>query len=369
MKKLLALLFVMLIASCGGGSSPAGGNGAGPGDSLIRYQGSWRGYRFSSTGPTPPATLTLQAVPGQASISTQAVARVEVQLGQAAPVVLAAANSTDSAGRPQYVFDFGQLTDATRCSGSALQIGITVVDVTGFAYTKKVATCTTSDFNFGAFSDYGTTPAQFSYTATAPISAFITRNSPTGYVDTLLPTAQTSFSAALPSVEGDALMLVTNRPLPAGSRVQSRIEGGGGAFAQTTLAAAYDLGQPFLTLLCCGPRPAGTGSVDVELRIQGFSTVNPYPPDATYTYRFAISDPATGAVVGSQSGTTYGTAFFPLQVRRGHVIEMDVTPNDPRASVQSGVRLGPAGSGGDSATAFSNEPGTPARFKVFCCSP
>jgi hypothetical protein len=37
--------------------------------------------------------------------------------------------------------------------------------------------------------------------------------------------------------------------------------------------------------------------------------VQPYPPEATYTYSFRITDPATGVVVGSQTGTTYGTAF------------------------------------------------------------
>lgn len=373
MKNLLALLAAMMIASCGGGSSPAGGDGAGSSDPLVRYQGSWRGHRFSSTGPTPPATLTLQALPGQTAISTHPVARVEVQLGQAAPVVLTAANAVDAAGRPQYVFDFGQLAEVPNCSGSfpTLQAAITVVDVTGFTYTKKIATCASGTIDFGAFSDYGTTPAQFSYTATAPITAFITRNSPDGYIDTLVPTSQTSFSATLPSVDADTLLLTTNPnlPLPAGTRVQSRIDGGGGAFAQSTVVAAPNSVQPFVALGCCGPRPAGSGSVDIELRIEGFSSVNPYPPDATYTYRFVITDPATGAVIGSQSGTTYGTAFFPLQVRRGHVIEMDVTPNDPRARVRSSVRLGPQGSGGDNATAYSNEPGTPARFKVFCCSP
>jgi hypothetical protein len=48
------------------------------------------------------------------------------------------------------------------------------------------------------------------------------------------------------------------------------------------------------------------------------------------------------------------------------VIEMAVTPNDPRIGVDASARLGPTVGG---ASASSNEVGTPARFKVFCCTP
>ena len=364
-----ALLAAMMIASCGGGdSSPATDTVASA--PSIHYQGSWRGIHFSSTGTTPPATLTLRALPGQAAISANPVARVEVQLGQAAPVIMTAANSTDAAGHPQYVFDFGQLAEAANCSGffPTLQVGMTVVDVTGFAYTKKIATCAFKDMDFGAFSDYGTTSAQFGYTATAPITAFVTRNSPTGYIDTLVPTSQASFNATLPAADGDTLQLMTNPnlPLPPGTRVKSRIDGGGGAFAESTTVAAPNAQSPRVMLGCCGPRPAVSSSVDVLLRIRALIS-GAYPPDATYTYSFRITDPGTGAVIGSQTGTTIGQASFPLQVQRGQVIEMDVTPNDPRIVVESSARLGP--SGGDAITVFSNEVGTPARYKVFCCSP
>ena len=74
---------------------------------------------------------------------------------QTAPRVLAAPNSTDSSGRPQYVFDFGQVAEAPNCTGFVpnLQIGVTVVDTTGFTFTKKVVTYAFKDFDFGAFFD------------------------------------------------------------------------------------------------------------------------------------------------------------------------------------------------------------------------
>lgn len=377
---LLSLLAATMVASCGGGGSsppegsPADGNGA-VSIPWIRYQGTWRPTRYSSVGTIPPATLTLRALPGQAGISANPVARVEVRLGQSAAVVLTAANSSDAQGRPQYLFDFGQLAEAPDCSGTfpTLPVGITVVDVTGFTSTKNIATCATfgGDTDFGAFSDYGTTPAQFSYSATAPITAFASRRSPTGYVDTLVPTSLAAFTGTLPAADGDALRLETNPnvPLPAGTRVSSRIDAGSGTFAESALATAgaTSQGGRSVFLQCCGPRPAAGGSVAIQLSIFAFSSVQPNPPEATYSYTFRITDPATGAVIGSQAGTTYGTAIFPLQVRRGHAIEMAVTPNDPRIGVDAAVRLGP--SGGDSAGASSNEVGTPARFRVFCCTP
>lgn len=383
MRTLVALFLFLLgatLASCGGGGSstpadgpPTDGNGAVPAP-WIRYQGIWSPTRYSSVGTIPPATLTLRTLPGQTGIASNAVARVEVQLDQAAPVVLAAPNSTDAQGRPQYRFDFGQLAEAPNCNGTfpTLPIGITVVDTTGFTYTKRVAACATfgSELDFGAFSDYGTPSAQFSYSATAPITAFASRRSPTGYFDMLVPKSQATFTGTLPAADGDALRLETNPniPLPAGVRMTTRIDGGGGTFAESTLVApATSQNGRSVLLGCCGPRSAVGGSVTIQLAVLAYSTVQPYPPEATYTYTFRITDPATGAVVGSQTGTTYGTAFFPLQVQRGHVIEMAVTPNDPRIGVDASVRLGPTG--GDTAGASSNEVGTPARFKVFCCTP
>ena len=84
---------------------------------------------------------------------------------------------------------------------------------------------------------------------------------------------------------------------------------------------------------------------------------------ATYSYSYQITDPATGIVIDSQSGTTSRDAVFDIAVQPGHVIEVSATPNDPRASVEItvGTRLN------DSVNAGSNEVGTPARFKVYCC--
>lgn len=376
MKTLAALLpsvlaAAMLAACGGGGSSPPADEGGATPQPWIRYQGLWSPTRYSSVGTIPPATLTLRPLPGQTGIAANTVARVEVQLDQAAPVVLTAPNSTDSQGRPQYRFDFGQLAEAPNCSGSfpTLPIAIKVVDATGFSYTKNVAACATfgSELDFGAFSDYGTTSAQFSYSATVPITAFASRTSRTGYFDMLVPKSQASFTGTLPAADGDALQLATSL-LPAGARLTTRIDGGGGTFAESTLVApATSQNARYVALECCGPRPAAGGTVAIQLAIFAYSTVQPYPPEATYTYSFRITDPVTGVVVGSQTGTTYGTAFFPLQVQRGHVIEMAVTPNDPRIGVDAFAQLAPAGGSGTGAS--SNEVGTPARFKVFCCTP
>lgn len=358
------------IASCGGGGStptvePAT---AAP---LIRYQGSWRGSIVDSTTTASSATLTLQALPGQATISTHPVARVEVQLGTSAPSILTAANSTDAQGRPQYRFDAGPLAELPNCTGRfpTLQIGITVVDTTGFAFTKQIATCASGAVDFGGFSDYGTTAARFSITATAPVTAFGTRGSPTGYLDSFVSTLQPTFDVTLPAADGDTLALMTNPnlPLPTGTRVKARVEGGGGTFAESTIVAAPSSMQPLVWLNCCGPRAAVSGSsssVDVALQIFSPGTT----PAESFTYDFRITDPVTGTVVGRQSGTTYSQVNFPLlKVQRGHVIEMDVTPNHPRGSVDATASLGP--SGGSSVRALSNEVGTPARFRVACCSP
>lgn len=378
---LLSLVVAVLLASCGGGGG--GGAGAPSPDTAgtvtpsIRYAGAWRGARFDSTKPPGSATLTLSALPGQSTISANPVASVAVQLGSAAPVVMTAPNSTDASGHPQYLFDFGQLTEAPNCTGlfPTLPIGITVTDSTGFAYTKHVASCaSTVEMDFGAFSDYGSTAAQFSYQSTAPITAFATRTSSTGYVDELVPTAQSTFNGSLPSADGDMLMLMTNPnvPLAAGTVVTTHIDGGGGSFAEssvvTTDPRASNLASPFVTLGCCGPRPASSASVSVMLHTRAIAGGMAYPPDATYTYKFTITDPATGVVIGSQSDTIIGDAFFPLNVQRGQAIEMEVTPNDPRISVGASAQLGPQPRG-DDVQVSTNQAGVPARFKVYCCSP
>ena len=68
-------------------------------------------------------------------------------------------------------------------------------------------------------------------------------------------------------------------------------------------------------------------------------------------------------MIDSQSGTTPSDAVFNIAAQPGHIIEVSATPNDPTASVEItvGTRLN------DSVNAASNEVGTPARFKVYCC--
>jgi hypothetical protein len=229
-----------------------------------------------------------------------------------------------------------------------------------------------SQLDFSASSDYGTTAAQFSYQSSAPITAFATRTSATGYVDEMVPSGST-FSGTLTSADGDMLKLMTSSvPVATGTVVTTRIDAGGGSFAESSVVAtdpgAPNLALPYVLLGCCGPRPASTNSVAVTLHTRAIASGVAYPPEATYTYKFTVTDPATGATIGSQSDTIIGDAFFPLNVQHGQAIEMDVTPNDPRISVSADVQLGPQPRSWD-AQVTTNQPGVPARFKVYCCSP
>jgi hypothetical protein len=372
---LLSLLVTVVLASCGGGGGPGSpsqdaSGGAAP---WIRYAGAWRGWPYSTT-PSSPVTLTLSALPGQTTISANPLASVAVQFGTAAPLVLTAPNSTDAGGHPQYRFDLGNPAESPACTW---QLTITATDATGFAFTKKLVPCAgKAELDFGAFSDYGTTSAKISYQASAPITPFASRTSSTGYADQQVWTSQVAGTATFPSADGDMLMFMThaNEPVPVGTVVSARIDGGGGSFAEssvvTTDPGAPNLDSPFVTLQCCGPRPASGNSVAVTLHTRAIASGIAYPPEATYTYtyRFTITDPATGVVIGSQSDTIIGDAFFPLNVQRGQAIEMTVTPNDARISVNAAAQLA-APSVGDSVQVTTNQPGVPARFKVYCCSP
>ena len=377
MKKLFALLLAVLLASCGGGGSAPPTDSAPPAAATpaIRYAGSWRGAPIDSTRPAGSVTLTLSPLPGQAAISANPVASVAVQLGSAAPVVMTGPNSSDAAGRPQYVFNFGQLAEAPNCTGSfpTLPVGITVTDSTGFAYTKHVATCAyVSQMDFGAFSDYGGTSATFSYQSSAPITAFATRTSPAGYVDQLVPASQPTFSGSLPSADGDLLMLMTNPnlALPVGTRVTARIDAGGGAFAESTSVqnapGSSSVASPFVTMDCCGPRPASDAGVDIQVYARATAS-GAAAQGATYTYRLAISDAATGAEIIKEADTTPGDSYLTMHMKRGQVVDMEIKPDDPRISVAASARLGQ--SGGYTVQVSSNVAGTPARFRVFCCSP
>lgn len=383
MKQLLATLLALTLISCGGGGgdaptpapspipAPMPAPSPAPIASVVHFQGLWSGTRSDSTVPIPPpATLTIRPIAGEMSISTNAVTRVEARVGQAAPLVLAAPNSTDSSGRPQYVFNFGRPAEATNCSRffpQDLPITVTVVDTTGFSFTKNVATCASSALDFGAFSDYGSTTVQYSYSASAPITALITsqidRRSPFGdFSDVLIATSQSSFNAVLPGATGNvhSILPIFNQ-VPDGTRIRSRIDAGGGTFAESTIVwPPKDMSSPSARLNCCGPVASGSGATR-GLRI--FMNTPNSAAAATYSYSYQITDPATGIVIDSQSGTTSRDAVFDIAVQPGHVIEVSATPNDPRASVEItvGTRLN------DSVNAGSNEVGTPARFKVYCC--
>ena len=367
MKALLSLFIAALLAACGGGESslpttpPAEATGP-----WVRYQAAWTGNHYLFVGSGPPATLSVGALPGYASIASNAVARVEVQLGEAAPAALTAPNSTDAQGRPQFMFDFGQLTGPgipiVDCSPN-LQIRITVVDVTGFSFVKNMATCRAGMLQFGAFSDYGTTAATFGFRALSPLDAVVTHRSPAGEVlDSLNVTSPPAFSTTLSAGDGDVMDIRTFFPR-GGTPATARIEGGGGTFAESVSGdSPPPPGEPFVLLQCCGTQSPGGGSADVALRLNGV----PARPDATYTYTLRITNPTTGTIVLAKSDTASALASIPVPASWGDVVEVSVTPNAANMYVESSITLGRPYV---SAYATSNQAGAPARFRVVCCAP
>ena len=270
MKQLLATLLALTLISCGGGGGdaptpaplPIPAPMPAPIASVVHFQGLWSGFRSDSSIPVnPPAILTIRPIAGETSISTNAVTRVEARVGQAAPLVLTAANSTDSSDRPQYVFNFGRPTEAPTCNRffpQDLPITVTVVDTTGFSFTKNVATCASSALDFGAFSDYGSTTVQYSYSASAPITALITsqinrRSSFGDFLDVLIATSQSSFYAVLPGATGNVhSILPIFDQVPDGTRIRSRIDAGGGTFAESTIVwPPKDMSRPCSESLMC----------------------------------------------------------------------------------------------------------------------
>lgn len=361
MRNVLILMLTALLWACGGGSSPATEVPV----PWVRYQAAWTGNQALFVGTGPAATLSVAPLPGYASIGSNAVARVEVQIAQAAPVALTAPNSTDAQGRPQYLFDFGQLRGpgipTLDCSPD-FQIRITVVDVTGFSFVKHMTTCRAGVLQFGAFSDYGTTAATFSISAPWGLDAFITHRSPAGDVlDSLYVSPPPAFSTTLRAGEGDMMDIRTIFPR-GGTPATARIEGGG-TFAESVSGDSPPPPEaPFVLLQCCGTRsPVGDGA-EAALRLNGV----PARADATYTYTLRITNPATGAVLLNKSDTASATALIPVAVSPGDVVEVEAAPNAAGMYVESSITLGRPH---NSAYATSNKVGAPARFRVVCCAP
>lgn len=369
MRNAITLMLVLLLAACGGGGGSSATAPTTPTADFpppwIRYEAAWTGNHYLYAGTGPSATLSVGPLPGSAAIGANAVARVEVQLGQAAPVSLTAPNSTDSQGRPQYLFDFGQLSGPGIPIGDCspdMPIRITVVDVTGFSFVKNMLTCRAGVLQFGAFSDYGSTAVAFSVSAAWALDSVITHRSPAGDVlDSLSAPTPPAFTTTLPAADGDTMDIRTFFPIGS-PPTDARIEAGGGTFAESVSGSPRAPDEPFVLLQCCGTRPSTGGSVDAALSLNGV----PATADATYTYTLRIVDPATGSVVLSKSDTTYASASIPVQLSPGQVVEADVTPNAAKMYVESWITLGRPNVG---AYATSSQTGTPARFRVVCCAP
>lgn len=387
-KVLLAFAVAASVAACGGGggsgdssaaSSPSPAPvAAGP---WIRYQAVWTGNTYSLTGTAPPATLSIAPVAGASTIGSNAIARVEVLLGYVAlgavtPVVLSGPNSTDAQGRPRYLFNFGQLTGPgiPTIDCGELPIRITVVDVTGFSFDKYMMPCRAGTLEFGAYSDYGTTPATISFSTPTAYGAVVTRRSAAGDVIDRLYEGGTTFTIPLVAADGDRMDVGTHFP-PGTPPATARIDAGGGTFAESVTGAnAMPPQAPFVLLQCCGPRPPGGGNVDAVLRLNGLPIVTVGPSGivttgaaaTTYTYALRVTDPSTGVAVLSSSNTAVGSVTIPVSVARGNVVEVDVTPTASGMYADASMTLGRAY---NSVYAVSSRPGTPARFRVYCCAP
>lgn len=370
-----------MLAACGGGGSSGPApveqpptTPAAPVSSVIRFEG------FYQPGTTD--TLAIRPLAGSQTIGTQPIARVEVSTSYDPPQVLAAANSTDAQGRPQFLFTLpSYLSDFQfRSCMTWVPLRITVTDTTGFAFAKNTIYCPAQAVSFGAFSDYGDRSPRYTGTAAQPANATLTRTDYAGYSDTVVLRDITSLNERLPAREGDTLQLSIGYPAastPDGITSTARIEGDGGAFAESTNATnRLNFFTAEATLACCriAVTPENAAAIrQVRIIFDGRMYNVSNPPPVEFDYHYRVTDSTNGAVVAERSGTATNYTSFLLEMRTGYQVALDATPRAANTVVSAEAQhaFNPSDPNASNLTlgrALSNSVGTPARLNVFCCS-
>jgi hypothetical protein len=362
MRTVVSLMLVMLLAACGGGGGQATSSVP-----TIRFEGVY------TSGAT--TTLTIGPVADAATIGNNAVARVDVLVNDQWTLSLAASSRVDAAGRDEYVFDIPPVAgEAGRLCSTNLPLRVTVTDVTGFSFSKYATVCPTAPYTFSAFSDYGDRDVHITAASSAPMDAVVARYQEVGdYHDDVIRKSATSLDVVLRSNERDSLTArignfsvdpVPAPSVPAGSTMTTRVDAGGGAFAEAS--GIVDVaGQAVDVALACCHATADGSAKQVRILVTGVRSAN--APSFSYTWR--VTDPATGAVVSQDSGTQSGATLAKLEqvldVRSGQQVDVTATSlQDPPtlvnvlvlAAATSGLVLGSADTNGQ------------AHVSVFCCS-
>jgi hypothetical protein len=362
MHNFITLALVLLLAACGGGSGQANSSAT-----TLRFEGVY------TVGAT--RTLTIRPVNGAATIGSNALARVDVLINDQSTLSLAASNQVDATGRDEYVFNIPPVAgEAGRLCMANLPLRVTVTDVTGFSFSKYATVCPTESRTFSAFSDYGDRDVRITASSSAPMYAVAARYQEVGnYVDDVLRKSVTSLDAVLRSNERDSLTArigvfsvdpVAPPPVPVGSTMTTRIDAGGGAFAEAS--GIFDVARQTadVALACC--HAAGDGSVkQVRILITGVRATTP----ASFAYTWRVTDPTTGAVVSQDSGTQTDATLAKLEqvldVRSGHQVDVTATSLDDPPTDVSMLVLAAATSG---LVLGSSRTNRQARVSVFCCS-
>lgn len=369
-----------LISSCGGGGggSPAPVTPEPPASGpLIRFEAV---YETPLAATSTGRSMTVRPVADSPTISTNPVAKVELSTNNEPPVVLTAANGTDSKGRPQYVFTvpaYAWVWQFRMC-GPDLPFRITVTDTTGFSFTKNAGFCPGQAFTVGGFSDYGDRTVRYAVTASQPTNADLIHDGAGGYTDRFVLSDATVFSQALKAREGDGMRAYVGNlgSVPDGITLTARIEAEGGAFSDSVIVTnSLNYSRTEASLICC--RPGGTAAdataaMTVRLLFDGirYGVVTDPRPPVEFDFRYRVTDPATGSVVIEESGTASDYRAYTLDVKIGHQVTLEASPKlAGTVSHVSVVRVeNDSALPIDLGLAVTNVVGVPARVNVFCCA-
>lgn len=141
----LSLSMLLLLQSCGGGGSAAA-------DPQLRFIVD---YLPTATPIAPAGNILVSPFPGDLTIGTQAVAKVELSVGGYPPQVLTAPNSeTKDTLQMRWVFALpaGFASGSAPCGLGAYATQVTATDVTGFSLSKSFELCPGTAFETTASS-------------------------------------------------------------------------------------------------------------------------------------------------------------------------------------------------------------------------